>query len=117
MTARQRPPTKSPPATSAPLSLAEPAHTPSGSGAPKVAARKGVLSALRPNPQTVTVTGLMPGFVIRGLNGSAFPVADWLCVCGHHERASGGDVYELAHRVQVGQCPHRAPETSRRNAA
>ncbi|MFJ6606637.1 hypothetical protein [Streptomyces lydicus] len=98
------------------ISSAEPARTPAGSGAPKVGA-EGVLSALRPAPQTVTVTGLMPGFVIRGLNGSAFPVADWLCVCGHHERASGGDVYELAHRVQVGHCPHRSTETDRRSAA
>ncbi|MFH8684703.1 hypothetical protein [Streptomyces lydicus] len=117
MTARQHPPTKSPPVTPAPLSLAEPARTPSGSGAPKVAARKGVLSALRPDPQTVTVTGIQPGVCVRGLDRGQIPVADWLCVCGHHERARGrAAVTELTNRARLGQCPHTADAT-RRNVA
>ncbi|MEU8993452.1 hypothetical protein AB0C95_01295 [Streptomyces caniferus] len=100
------------------ISFAEPARTPAGSGAPKVVARQGVLSALRPDPQTVTVTGLRPGLDVRGLGRDEVPVADWLCVCGHHERARGrAAVHALTHRVQVGHCPHHAPETSRRKAA
>ncbi|MFF7375690.1 hypothetical protein ACFY96_10535 [Streptomyces massasporeus] len=35
------------------------------------------------------------------------PVADWLCACGHHERARGRDaVSKLTARVIVGICPH-----------
>ncbi|MFI9076834.1 hypothetical protein ACIGW8_10115 [Streptomyces sioyaensis] len=99
-------------------SSAKPAPTPTGNSAPKVAARQGVLSALRPDPHTVTVTGLRPGLTVRGLDRDEIPVADWLCVCGHHERARGrAAVHALTHRVQVGQCPHRAPETSRRKVA
>ncbi|WP_405838411.1 hypothetical protein OG528_12715 [Streptomyces platensis] len=99
------------------ISLAEPARTPADSGAPKVVA-EGVLSVVRPDPQTVTVTGIRPGLIIRGLGRKEIPVADWLCSCGHHERAIGGDaVQELPHRVQVGHCPHRSTETDRRSAA
>ncbi|MFJ4531084.1 hypothetical protein [Streptomyces nigrescens] len=99
------------------ISSAEPARAPSGSGAPKVVA-VGVLSALRPDPQTVTVTGIRPGLDIRGLGRDEVPVADWLCACGHHERARGrAAVHELTHRVQVGHCPHRSTETDRRSAA
>ncbi|MFI2262124.1 hypothetical protein [Streptomyces tubercidicus] len=100
------------------ISSAEPAPTPAGSGAPRGVARKGVLSALRPDPQTVTVTGIRPGLDIRGLGRDDLPVADWLCACGHHERARGrAAVCELTHRVQVGHCPHRTPEANRRSAA
>ncbi|MFE1994000.1 hypothetical protein [Streptomyces parvulus] len=55
-------------------------------GEPKGAARQGVVIALRSDPQPVTVIGVTPGLQIstRGV-----PVADWLCACGHHERARG----------------------------
>ncbi|MFD9135522.1 hypothetical protein ACFVZA_24350 [Streptomyces bottropensis] len=73
-------------------------------GVSKVAARKGVLSAVGSGPQTVTVTGITPGLLIQ-CEGIA--VADWLCACGHHERARGrAAVVRLTARVRVGECPH-----------
>lgn len=74
-------------------------------GEPKGAARKGVPSALRSDQHPVTATGIMPGLQIRT---TGVPVADWLCSCGHHERARGrAAVTELTGRVHVGVCPHR----------
>jgi hypothetical protein len=73
-------------------------------GEPKGAARKGVLSAVGSDPQTVTVTGITPGLQIQC---EGVPVADWLCACGHHERARGrAAVIRLTARVRVGVCPH-----------
>ncbi|MEU4147895.1 hypothetical protein [Streptomyces parvulus] len=73
-------------------------------GEPKVAARKGVLSAVRSDPQTVTVTGLTPGLQI---SCEGIAVADWLCACGQHERARGrAAVINLTERVRAGVCPH-----------
>jgi hypothetical protein len=57
--------------------------------------------------QPITVTGIRPGLDVRGLDRGQIPVADWLCACGHHERARGDDaVRELMARVRVGHCPH-----------
>jgi hypothetical protein len=73
-------------------------------GEPKVAARKGVLSAVGLDPQTVTVTGIPPGLQIQC---EGVPVADWLCACGHHERARGrAAVARLTARYLVGVCLH-----------
>ncbi|MGY4971618.1 hypothetical protein ACWGCC_20840 [Streptomyces nigrescens] len=117
MSTRPHPPLEGQPARSTGLNSAEPARAPSGGGAPKGGA-EGVLSALRPDPQTVTVTGIRPGIEIRGLGRGDVPVADWLCACGWHERARGRKaVIELTTRVRVGRCPHRAPETNRKTAA
>ncbi|MET7603933.1 hypothetical protein ABZS96_15650 [Streptomyces avermitilis] len=80
-------------------------------GEPKVAARKGVLSAVGSDPQTVTVTGIEPGLQIR-CEGVA--VADWLCTCGRHERARGrAAVIALSARVIVGICPHTTASEGR----
>ncbi|MBD0838845.1 hypothetical protein ICC28_09060 [Streptomyces sp. TRM68416] len=79
--------------------------------------RQAVLSALPPNgPDTVVITGIGPGLQIQFTHP---PVADWLCSCGHHERARGkAAVIELTTCVRVGQCPHRTtPTHERRNAA
>ena len=77
-------------------------------GEPKGVARKGVLSAVGSDPQTVTVTGITPGLRIQC---EGVPVADWLCVCGHHERARGrAAVIRLTARVIVGVCPHTTAE-------
>jgi hypothetical protein len=74
----------------------------------KVAARKGVLSAVRSDSHTVTVNGITPGLHIQ-LEG--IPVADWLCACGHHVRARGRvAVIRLTARVSVGDCPHTTAE-------
>ncbi|MFF4805394.1 hypothetical protein ACFY1U_44610 [Streptomyces sp. NPDC001351] len=73
-------------------------------GEPKVAARKGVHIAVGSDPQTVTVTGITPGLQTQC---EGVPVADWLCACGHHERARGrAAVIRLTARVSVGVCPH-----------
>ncbi|MDX3756278.1 hypothetical protein [Streptomyces sp. AK02-04a] len=80
-------------------------------GEPRVTARKGVLSAVGSDPQTVTVTGIQPGLQIQC---EGVPVADWLCACGHHERARGrAAVIALSARVIVGVCPHTAEAEGR----
>jgi hypothetical protein len=59
--------------------------------------------------QPVIITGIMPGLHIRMVMSP--PVADWLCRCGHHERAVGrAAVIELTTRVRVWHCPHAADE-------
>ncbi|MEU9359560.1 hypothetical protein AB0D35_15835 [Streptomyces sp. NPDC048301] len=85
----------------------------SGEGAAKVVA-EGVRVAVRPDPHTATVTGIQPGLVVRGLGRKEIPVADWLCACGHHERARGRRaVTELTTRVRVQHCPHTTPTIER----
>ncbi|MFF7040139.1 hypothetical protein [Streptomyces massasporeus] len=80
-------------------------------GEPKVAARKGVLSVVGSDPQTVTITGITPGLQIQC---EGVPVADWLCVCGHHERARGrAAVIRMTARVRLGVCPHTATAEGR----
>nr|WTB33661.1 hypothetical protein OG781_32935 [Streptomyces sp. NBC_00830] len=118
MSPQRRPGLKSLPATPTGPGTAEPAPVASGSGAPKVVGRKAVPIAVRPDPYTVTATGINPGLAMRGLERGGFPVADWLCACDHHERARGRKaVIELTARASVGQCPHHAHEEHRRNAA
>ncbi|MGP3633683.1 hypothetical protein ACTU45_10005 [Streptomyces sp. 24-1644] len=116
MSPQQRPDLKSLPATPTGPGIAEPAPAASGSSAPRVAA-EGVLVAVLPDPRTVTVTGIQPGLTVRGLDRHEVPVGDWLCACGHHERARGRRaVIELNARATVGHCPHTTTQT-RRTAA
>ncbi|MFD9140427.1 hypothetical protein ACIF6H_11475 [Streptomyces microflavus] len=62
----------------------------------------------------VTATGVQPGLTVRGLGRYELPAADWLCACGHHERARGRSaVIELTTRARVQQCPHTTPTTGR----
>ncbi|WP_228989813.1 hypothetical protein [Streptomyces sp. DH8] len=76
----------------------------------------GVRVAVLPDPHTVTVTGIHPGLTVRGLGRNQIPTADWLCACGHHERARGRErVTDLTTRARVDHCPHT--EQHRRNAA
>uniref|UniRef100_A0AAU3GTM3 Uncharacterized protein n=1 Tax=Streptomyces sp. NBC_01401 TaxID=2903854 RepID=A0AAU3GTM3_9ACTN len=108
---------KSLPSTTTGPRIAEPAPGTSGSGAAKVVA-EGVRVAVLPDPRTVTVTGIQPGLSVRGLDRHEIPVADWLCACGHFERARGRKaVTELTTRASVQQCPHNTPGESRRSAA
>ncbi|MFD9905610.1 hypothetical protein [Streptomyces sp. NPDC059063] len=59
--------------------------------------------------QPARITGIPPGLAARGLDRDQIPVADWLCSCGRHERATGGvAVGMLLARVRVGTCPHAA---------
>ncbi|MEU9199478.1 hypothetical protein [Streptomyces sp. NPDC048332] len=115
MTAPRNPPIKSIQTPPTGPRIAEPAPGTSGSGAPKVVGRQAVPTAVRPDPDVITVTGIWPGLQIRM---TGIPQADWLCHCGHHERARGRTaVIELTTRVRVGHCPHTTPTESRRTAA
>ncbi|MFJ1603943.1 hypothetical protein ACIOHS_11315 [Streptomyces sp. NPDC088253] len=99
-----------------------PANSPQGAvqrppwlavGEPKGVARKGVLSSVASDPQTVTITGIQPGLQIQ-CEGVPVAVADWLCACGHHERARGrAAVIALSARVIVGVCPHTTASEGR----
>lgn len=58
--------------------------------------------------QPARITGIPAGLTARGLDRGQMPVADWLCACGEHERATGRTaVGMLLARVRVGYCPHR----------
>lgn len=111
-----RPPLEGQPIPPAGLSIAEQPPAASGSGAAKVVAG-GARVAVLPDPRTVTVTGIQPGLTVRGLGRKEIPIADWLCTCGHHERARGRRaVIELNTRATVAHCPHTTTQT-RRTAA
>lgn len=59
--------------------------------------------------QPTTITGIRPGLHISGLGRGEIPTADWLCFCGHHERARGEEgVRQLCAEVRAGHCPHTA---------
>ncbi|MFD4220440.1 hypothetical protein [Streptomyces griseus] len=106
---------KSLPATPNTPQAANPAAARITGGEPKGVA-EGVRVAVLPDPHTVTVTGIRPGLTVRGLGRNQIPTADWLCACGHHERARGRErVTELTTRARVDHCPHT--EQHRRNAA
>jgi len=58
--------------------------------------------------QPARIEGIPAGLTVRGL-GTVPTVADWLCSCGHHERATGrAAVQQLTARARVGHCPHGA---------
>jgi hypothetical protein len=58
--------------------------------------------------QPAHIPGIPAGLTARGLDRDHTPEADWLCACGHHERAAGRlGVQHLLARVRVGHCPHR----------
>ncbi|MFI2298269.1 hypothetical protein ACH5AL_05390 [Actinacidiphila glaucinigra] len=119
MTTPTRPPLKSIPATDGPR-LAEPAHGPAAGGAPKVVAREGVLSVLRPDPSAGD--GRTP---VAWLTVSAptswrrVATARSWCACGFDRKATGkADVLRLidTHTAHRDVCPLRT-ETVRRKAA
>ena len=57
--------------------------------------------------QPALITGIRPGLTVRGLDREQTPVADWLCSCRRHERATGRqDVRALLARARTGACPH-----------
>ncbi|MGW8994376.1 hypothetical protein ACWGRF_31220 [Streptomyces zhihengii] len=71
--------------------------------------RPPALKSLPNHQQLVVVSGIRPGLHVR--TDARRPVADWLCRCGHHERAVGKwAVVELTGRVDVQHCPHAADE-------
>lgn len=68
---------------------AEPACTPVDSGAPKVVARKGVLSALRPDPQQGDGRYPIAWLHITAPSNGATPTATSKCLCGRDRSAVG----------------------------
>ncbi|WP_308315996.1 MULTISPECIES: hypothetical protein [unclassified Streptomyces] len=57
--------------------------------------------------QPARIEGITPGLTLRRLDRDQTSVADWLCACGHHQRATGAPaVTALASAVIVGVCPH-----------
>ncbi|WP_406285005.1 hypothetical protein [Streptomyces sp. NBC_00209] len=114
MSTARTPRLKSLPATPTGPRIAEPAPAAPGQGAAKVVGRQAVPVAVRPDPHTLTVTGIQPGLTVRGLGRNQIPVADWLCTCDRHERARGRNaVTDLTTRAQIGQCPHTEPAANR----
>jgi hypothetical protein len=97
------------------LSYAGPAPAPAAGRAPKVAA-EGAHSSVRSGPRPVTVAGVLPGLQVRL---TRVPVADWLCRCGRHQRATGkAAVIALTTLARAGDCPHTpAPATEGSKAA
>ncbi|MFC8985152.1 hypothetical protein [Streptomyces sp. NPDC057115] len=57
--------------------------------------------------QPALIEGIPAGLTVRGLDRDQTPVADWLCACRHHERATGRPaVQQLLARARTGVCPH-----------
>ena len=57
--------------------------------------------------QPIVIEGIRPGLDVRGLDRGEIPQADWICACGHHERARGDDVAALTAKAIVGVCLHQ----------
>lgn len=89
MTTREHPPTNSQLASPAHPRSAEPAHTPPGSGAPRVVARKGVLSAVRPDPERGDGRYPIAWLHVTAPGGGAIPTATSKCLCGRDRSAVG----------------------------
>ncbi|MFC9240905.1 hypothetical protein ACFTZK_31270 [Streptomyces decoyicus] len=120
MSRPEPPPIKSLPATTGRLSSAEPACTPSGSGAPKVVA-EGVLSALRPDPQQGDGRHPIAWLHVTAPGHGAIPTATSKCLCGR-DRSAVGQRKVLAliedHHTHRTTCPfRRSGDVEKRNAA
>lgn len=118
MSPRSHPPTKSLTPTPTGASSAEPAPATDGSGAPKVVARKGVLSAVRPDPHRPDGRYIVAVLHICA-PGRAVPTAYSRCECGHNRSAVGQrQVLALIqlHTDHRTACPLRAPNDWRQAA-
>ena len=118
---------KSHPATTGRPSPAEPAGTTVDRGAPKVVARQGVLSSLRPDPHPSTPRAPERLFVVSWIRVTAparrggTPTAESWCRCGWHRTAAGRtNVMRLqtahAHHRDT-TCPLTHPATEGKTAA
>ncbi|MFI0908197.1 hypothetical protein ACH4TE_32490 [Streptomyces sioyaensis] len=101
---------------------AKPARTPADSSAPRVVARKGVLSAVRPDPHQLPQPEPEP--VFYGLHITAEP--EWrisvtaACPCGYLRQVRGrAAVLRVIeeHASHMKTCPRRAGIAERRRAA
>ncbi|WP_055724959.1 hypothetical protein, partial [Streptomyces niveiscabiei] len=94
---------------------AEPAVPPPAVGGPKGAARKGVSSALRPDPYEPDGRYPVAWLTITTSRG-AFPTATSTCECGRDRSAVGhGKVHALIadHAAHREVCPLRNPQEGR----
>ncbi|MFJ8791422.1 hypothetical protein [Streptomyces sp. NPDC102462] len=63
--------------------------------------------------QPARIEGIPAGLTARGLDRDQTPVADWLCSCRIHERATGrAAVARLLARARIGHCPHSEAKTA-----
>ncbi|MFF7703233.1 hypothetical protein [Streptomyces lydicus] len=107
------------------ISSAEPARTPAGSGAPKVVARQGVLSAVRPDLRQTTQCDQEPVFlgvhIVAPPDWSAPTSATATCPCGYQRSARGRaavlSLVEDYTEHKETTCPRHAGIAERRNAA
>jgi len=109
------PPTKSHIPTPAPPRAAGPAAPWTGVGGPKGAARKGVPSPLRPNPQAGDGRYFIAFLRISAPPG-ATPTATSTCLCGRNRRAIGRrKVLDLIedHTTHRDTCPLRTHQEGR----
>ncbi|MFI0905736.1 hypothetical protein ACH4TE_19720 [Streptomyces sioyaensis] len=122
MSTRPHPPLEGQPARSTGPNSAKPTCTPASSGAPKVAARKGVLSVLRPDPHTSP--GPDQERVFFGLHIVAEP--QWriavtaACPCGFWREVKGRSrvlktIEDYARHKET--CPRHTGLVARRHAA
>ncbi|MGW0554400.1 hypothetical protein ACWDZ6_09405 [Streptomyces sp. NPDC002926] len=106
---------KSLPAASTVPPVAVPVPAPTGSGAPKVAARQGVPSAPRPDPYQGDGRYPVAWLHIAAPKG-AIPTATSKCVCGHDRSAVGRhNVLVLIddHTAHRDECPLRIRQEGR----
>ncbi|SPE49832.1 hypothetical protein SNS2_1528 [Streptomyces netropsis] len=113
MSPRALPRLKGPSPTTNRPSRAETAAAPADSGAPKVAARQGALSALRPDPSHGDGRHPVAWLHICAPKG-AIPSATSTCECGRNRSAVGHrKVIALidGHAAHRATCPLRHPES------
>ncbi|MER6911135.1 hypothetical protein ABT354_05605 [Streptomyces sp. NPDC000594] len=94
---------------------AEPAPTRAGGGAPKVAARQGVPSAVRPDPRPADGRWIVATLHIVAPGRGTIPTATSRCACGRDRSAVGQRrVLELIadHTTHRTACPLRADDRS-----
>jgi hypothetical protein len=112
MTSPESPRLKSPTPPPTGTDPAEPAPGPTGRSAPKVAARQGVLSAVRPDPHVVDGREPVSWLHVVAPKG-AVPTATSWCRCGR-DRSAVGRTRVLAlieeHTAHSECCPLRATE-------
>jgi len=115
MTTPPRPALKSPPRTPDQPGLAEPAGAPADGSAPRVAARKGVPSAVGPDPHPTSGPRLIGWLhIVTPRRRTDVPRATSHCDCGRHITVAGPrDVMALVddHHDHLKRCPlHTNPE-------
>lgn len=109
MSTREHPPANSPRSAPAGISPAEPTAAPDGSGAPKVVARQGVLSAVCPDPRSDDGRKPVAWLHISAPGRGVIPSVRSWCACGR-DLFTTGQTRALAliadHKRHRSLCPH-----------